>query len=242
MTARISLNLGRTGGHRPPLQSEHFLPLGKALLGKGGVAAPSSKWSRSFGARTGMSGANVSPRGRNKEEWFVQSPIIGGLNQPPRLRPLRMLRGIFLMGAATPPCPRRGVGLSLAIRSLRESEAALEDVYAARMQQPLKHVIARYTEFAMKYFALFYDVVEDFVERRMPYRERHLKMVREAHDRGHIALAGALGDPPDGALIVFHVDDIAVVENFAHADPYVTQGLVTQWEVKPWNVVVGGPQ
>ena len=30
MTARISLNLGRRGGHRPPLQSEHFLPLGKA--------------------------------------------------------------------------------------------------------------------------------------------------------------------------------------------------------------------
>src|SRR2546425_11479513 len=37
--------------------------------------------------------------------WFVQLPIIGGLNQPPRLRPLRKLRGIFLMGAATPPCP-----------------------------------------------------------------------------------------------------------------------------------------
>ena len=36
MTARISLNLGRTGGHRPPLQSEHFLPLGKAgPLGEG---------------------------------------------------------------------------------------------------------------------------------------------------------------------------------------------------------------
>ena len=33
--------------------------------------------------------------------WFVQLPIIGGLNQPPRLRPLRRLRGI-LMGAATP--------------------------------------------------------------------------------------------------------------------------------------------
>src|SRR5206468_4619532 len=30
-------------------------------------------------------------------------PIIGGLNRPPRLRPLRRLRGIFLMGAATPP-------------------------------------------------------------------------------------------------------------------------------------------
>src|SRR5437867_9103194 len=43
--------------------------------------------------------------------WFVPLPIIGGLNQPPRLRPLRRLRGIFLMGAAAPPLPRRGVRL-----------------------------------------------------------------------------------------------------------------------------------
>src|SRR2546427_12509670 len=69
-------------------------------------------------ARPGMSGANVSPIGRNKEEWFVQLPIIGGLNQPPRLHPLRRLRGIFLMGAATPPCPRRGLRLSLQLFSM----------------------------------------------------------------------------------------------------------------------------
>src|SRR5438552_1553176 len=50
--------------------------------------------------------------------WFVQLPIIGGLNQPPRLRPLRRLRGIFLMGAATPPCPRRGLRLSLQLFSM----------------------------------------------------------------------------------------------------------------------------
>src|SRR5947208_3925999 len=31
------------------------------------------------------------------------------LNEPPRLRPLRRLRRFFLMGAATPPLPRRGV-------------------------------------------------------------------------------------------------------------------------------------
>src|SRR5205809_1070303 len=50
--------------------------------------------------------------------WFVQLPIIGGLNQPPRLRPLRRLRGIFLMGAATPPCARRGLRLSLQLSSM----------------------------------------------------------------------------------------------------------------------------
>src|SRR5438132_14008681 len=56
--------------------------------------------------------------------WFVQQPIIGGLNQPPRLRPLRRLRGILLMGAAfldaspyrarasRPPLPRRGAWLA----------------------------------------------------------------------------------------------------------------------------------
>src|SRR6266487_3602002 len=82
------------------------------LLGKGGVAAPSSKWSRSFGGAA----RSVSPVGRNiKNGWFVQLPTIGGLNQPPRLRPLRRLRGIFLVGAATPPCPRRGLRLSLSV-------------------------------------------------------------------------------------------------------------------------------
>src|SRR5207245_380505 len=69
-------------------------------------------------AQPGMSGAIVRPIGRNKEEWLVQPPIIGGLTQPPRLRPLRRLRGIFLMGAATPPCPRRGLRLSLQLFSM----------------------------------------------------------------------------------------------------------------------------
>src|SRR6266516_7588263 len=50
--------------------------------------------------------------------WFVPLPIIGGLNQPPRLRPRRRLRGIFLMGAATPPFPRRGLRLSLQLFSM----------------------------------------------------------------------------------------------------------------------------
>ena len=47
----------------------------------------------------------------------------------------------------------------------------------------------------MKYFALSYEVVENFAERRMPFREPHLKMVRDAHERGDIVMAGARGDP-----------------------------------------------
>src|SRR5258706_7086374 len=91
----------------------------------------------------------------------------------------------------------------------------------------------------MKHFALIYDVVDHFAERRTPFREAHLRLVREANARGLIQFAGALGDPPDGALIVFHADSAAPVESFARADPYVIEGLVTAWRVRPWNVVIG---
>ena len=84
-----------------------------------------------------------------------------------------------------------------------------------------------------------YDVVDRFVEKRMPHREAHLGLVRAAHARGELVLAGALGDPPDGALLVFRADNADVAERFARADPYVMQGLVTGWRVRPWNVVVG---
>jgi uncharacterized protein YciI len=90
----------------------------------------------------------------------------------------------------------------------------------------------------MKHFALFYDVVDGFVEKRMPYREEHLRLIHEAHARGEILIAGALGDPPEGALIVFRAPSSVVVEEFAARDPYIRQGLVVGWKVKPWAVVV----
>jgi uncharacterized protein YciI len=91
----------------------------------------------------------------------------------------------------------------------------------------------------MPVYALTYDVVADFVNRRQPYRQEHLALVREAHARGEIVLAGALGDPPDAALLIFRAASPAPVEEFARRDPYVTRGLVTRWIVRPWSVVVG---
>src|SRR5262245_50092597 len=92
----------------------------------------------------------------------------------------------------------------------------------------------------MHYFALFYDVVEVFVSRRTAYREEHLRLVREAHRRGELLLAGALTDPADRALLVFRTAERSTVEEFARNDPYVTSGLVARWEVRSWAVVVGG--
>jgi uncharacterized protein YciI len=91
----------------------------------------------------------------------------------------------------------------------------------------------------MKYYALLYHVVDDFVARRAALREEHLRLVGEAHRRGDLLLAGAFEDPADRALLVFRAADGSVAENFAQNDPYVIRGLVTRWEVRPWNVVVG---
>jgi uncharacterized protein YciI len=85
---------------------------------------------------------------------------------------------------------------------------------------------------------LLYDYVEDVAERRPPHREAHLAALRREGDAGHVVLAGAVGDPPTGAAIVFSGVDAEHENAFAEADPYVRAGLVRAWRVEPYNVVV----
>jgi uncharacterized protein len=84
---------------------------------------------------------------------------------------------------------------------------------------------------------LFYDYVEDVVEKRAPFRADHLALVGEWKADGRIVMGGPLGDPPHGALIVFRLDDPAQIEAFVAADPYVAGGIVTGRRVAPWTVV-----
>src|SRR2546425_9012255 len=65
------------------------------LLGKGGVAAPINKISRSFLSRA-------------QTGWFVQTTDYRKLNEPPRPRLSKEGDHLF-DGAATPPRLRRGV-------------------------------------------------------------------------------------------------------------------------------------
>jgi uncharacterized protein len=85
---------------------------------------------------------------------------------------------------------------------------------------------------------LFYDYVEDVVEKRAPLRDDHLALVGQWKAKGKVTAGGALGQPPTGALIVFLVDDPAEVEAFVAEDPYVRGGIVTGHRIVPWTVVV----
>jgi uncharacterized protein len=90
----------------------------------------------------------------------------------------------------------------------------------------------------MSYYVLEYFYGDDYLERRGPFREEHLRLLREAGERGEIVLAGALAEPADRGLIIWNVDDTAVVEALVKQDPYVRNGLVQSWSIRPWTVVV----
>jgi uncharacterized protein YciI len=89
------------------------------------------------------------------------------------------------------------------------------------------------------HYLLFYDVVEDYVNRRVPLRAAHLEYAQSFVDRGELILAGALADPADAAILLFQADSPDLVRRFAEGDPYVTGGLVLRWWVREWTTVVG---
>ncbi len=88
-------------------------------------------------------------------------------------------------------------------------------------------------------FILFYDVTPDYIVRRAEYRADHLRLAWEYADRGELLLGGALEDPVDMAVLVFRCAGSEVVEGFVRRDPYVANGLVASWRIRPFPAVVG---
>jgi uncharacterized protein len=89
------------------------------------------------------------------------------------------------------------------------------------------------------HYLLTYDLAPDYLARRPEFRAEHLTLAWKLVERGEMVLGGAVGDPVESALLVFRCDTPDVPTEFARNDPYVKNGLVRQWKVKPWNTVVG---
>lgn len=137
------------------------------------------------------------------------------------MRVLETLPDFIIRGPASArvaACPRLGEG--------GEAPPA-----SARRGLPYR----RYTD--VMHYILFYDLAADYLERRGPLRPGHLSLVKEAHDKGDLVMAGALAEPADGAVLVFRSREAA--EAFAAADPYVLQGLIRDWRVRTWMTVLG---
>eukprot|EP00882_Tetradesmus_deserticola_P010557 GHRQ01011152.1.p1 GENE.GHRQ01011152.1~~GHRQ01011152.1.p1 ORF type:complete len:140 (+),score=44.32 GHRQ01011152.1:116-535(+) len=92
-----------------------------------------------------------------------------------------------------------------------------------------------------KYFILNYTYVPDILEKRGPYREAHLAGANKQLKAGQLVMAGAAGDPVEGAVFIFKNTSRDAIEAFVQADPYVQNGLVPDYSIKPYTVVVGSP-
>jgi len=90
-----------------------------------------------------------------------------------------------------------------------------------------------------RHFLLLYDLAPDYLERRGTYRAAHLDLARAAVTRGELVLGGALAEPADQAVLLFRGAGPEAAEAFARSDPYVINGLVRSWKVRPWITVAG---
>ena len=89
------------------------------------------------------------------------------------------------------------------------------------------------------HYLLFYEVGENYEDRRKPFRSAHLQHAQQAVARGELVLAGAFAKPMDGAVLLFRGNSPDAAEEFAKTDPYVVNGLVKKWYTREWTTVVG---
>ena len=141
----------------------------------------------------------------------------------PRAPPHRLPAGHQPAGRHRVPRHARRRLLRQRLRPARRRR--LHPTAHARLMAPVRHVV------------LTYEYVADILERRAPHREAHLARIAEWVGSGTMLMAGAVGDPPAGALFVFGDVPAEEVERYAEGDPYVLEGLVTSRRIAPWTVV-----
>ncbi|MDT0643852.1 YciI-like protein [Zunongwangia sp. F363] len=90
----------------------------------------------------------------------------------------------------------------------------------------------------MNYYILKYRLQENYLEERGKYRTEHLNLAQEAAQTGTVVMAGALENPADEAIFIFRAESEEAAKTFAEGDPYVKNGLVKEWSVRKWNVVI----
>ena len=82
-----------------------------------------------------------------------------------------------------------------------------------------------------------YRAVEDFLPLAQQNGPAHVARLQEFAARGVLLMAGPLDEPMNGdALAVFTTREAA--EEFIAGDPFVVNGVVAAWSVRPWNEVL----
>jgi len=86
-------------------------------------------------------------------------------------------------------------------------------------------------------YLMTYRAVTDFLPLARENGPAHVARLQEFHARGVLLMAGPLDEPLDGdAIGVFTTREAAL--EFIEGDPFVLNGVVASWDVRPWNEVL----
>lgn len=84
-------------------------------------------------------------------------------------------------------------------------------------------------------YVLHYDYVSDVLEKRGPFREKHLQLAQDLCLSGG-PVSNLNEEVPTGALFVFGSPESA--QAFVEQDPYVSGGIVTKHSIQEWTVAI----
>ncbi len=90
-----------------------------------------------------------------------------------------------------------------------------------------------------KLYVLQYDYVADSLEKRKLHLEAHLALIDKQIKTGNVVLAGPLGNPPTGGLLIFRNLSPTDIEQLAQQDPFLINGIVEKYTIKPYMAVAG---
>jgi hypothetical protein len=89
------------------------------------------------------------------------------------------------------------------------------------------------------YFLLTYELTANYLTKREEFRDAHLNLAMSYVNNGSLCLGGALQPSASQALLVFKCKNARIVEELANQDPYVLSGIVSQWHIHEWHIVLG---
>ena len=86
-------------------------------------------------------------------------------------------------------------------------------------------------------YVLLYESADDVLAKAASHFAAHTARGQQFHERGSLIAYGPFGNPQDeGSMAVFASREAA--EEFASGDPFVLNGVVAEWTVRPWNEVL----
>jgi uncharacterized protein YciI len=106
-----------------------------------------------------------------------------------------------------------------------------------KSQEIRKPPVPRAATMAGMKYVLTYRAVEDFLPLAREHGPAHVTRLHEFHGRGLLLMAGTMDEPMNGdAMAIFTSREAA--EEFVAGDPFVVDGVVASWAVRPWNEVL----